>query len=36
MVPTKKDDEKDMNRKVTMTGEKPTKVDTKPKVDYNK
>jgi|SRR5210317_777561 len=36
MVPNKKDDEKDMNRKVTMTGEKPTKVDTKPKVDYNK
>ena len=36
MVPNKKDDEKDMNRKVTMTGEKPTKVDTKPKVDYEK
>ena len=36
MVPTKKDDEKDMNRKVTMTGEKPTKIDTKPKVDYAK
>lgn len=36
MVPTKKDDEKDMKRKVTMTGEKPTKVDTKPKVDYEK
>jgi len=25
-----------MKRKVTMTGEKPTKVDTKPKVDYEK
>lgn len=36
MVPNKKDDEKDMKRKVTMTGEKPTKVDTKPKVDYEK
>jgi len=36
MVPNKKDDSKDMNRKVTMTGEKPTKVDTKPKVDYEK
>ena len=36
MVPNKKDDEKDLNRKTTMTGEKPTKVDTKPKVDYAK
>ena len=36
MVPNKKENEKDMNRKVTMTGEKPTKIDTKPKVDYAK
>ena len=36
MVPNKKDDKEDLNRKTTMTGEKPTKVDTKPKVDYEK
>ena len=36
MVPNKKDDEKDMKRKQTMTGEKATKVEMEPKVDYNK
>ena len=30
MVPNKKEDEKDMKRKVTMTGDKPSKIDTKP------
>ena len=34
MVPNKKEDEKDMTRKVTMTGEKPSKIDTKPEVKY--
>ena len=34
MVPNKKDDPKDMKRKSTMTGEKPTKIDTKPTVEY--
>jgi len=34
MVPNKKEDEKDMKRKVTMTGEKPSKIDTKPEVEY--
>jgi len=32
MVPNKKDDVKDLKRKVTMTGEKPTKVDMEPEV----
>ena len=36
MVPNKKDDEKDMKRKQTMTGEKATKIEMEPKVDYNK
>ena len=38
MVPNKKDDVKDLKRKVTMTGEKPTKVDMEPevKMDTNK
>ena len=38
MVPNKKDDEKDLQRKKTMTGEKPTKVDMEPevKMDTNK
>ena len=34
MVPNKKEDEKDMKRKVTMTGDKPSKIDTKPEVEY--
>ena len=34
MVPNKKEDEKDMKRKVTMTGDKPSKIDTKPEVTY--
>ena len=34
LVPAKKDDPKDMKRKVTMTGEKATKIDTKPEVEY--
>ena len=34
MLPSKKDDPKDMKRKSTMTGEKPTKIDTKPTVEY--
>jgi len=34
MVPNKKEDEKDVKRKVTMTGEKPSKIDTKPEVEY--
>ena len=38
MVPTKKekDSESDKKRKQTMTGEQPTKVDTKPEIEYNK
>ena len=32
MIPNKKDDVKDLKRKVTMTGEKPTKVDMEPEV----
>ena len=36
MVPNKKDDPKDMKRKQTMTGEKATKIEMEPKVDYNK
>ena len=36
MVDTKKDNEEDMKRKTTMTGEKPTKIDTKPQVKYEK
>ena len=36
MVPNKKEDPKDMKRKQTMTGEKATKVEMEPKVDYNK
>jgi len=35
MVPTKKDDPKDLKRKQTMTGEKATKVDMEPEVKYN-
>ena len=37
MVPNKKDDkesQKDKARTSTMTGEKPTKIDTKPEVNY--
>jgi len=37
MVPNKKDDkesQKDKTRTSTMTGEKPTKIDTKPEVNY--
>ena len=37
MVPTKKDDDKKVApKKVTMTGEKATKIDTKPSIEYNK
>ena len=36
MVPNKKDDPKDMKRKNTMTGEKATKVEMEPKVEYDK
>ena len=36
MVDPKKDNEEDMKRKTTMTGEKPTKIDTKPQVKYEK
>ena len=36
MVPNKKDDPKDMKRTKTMTGEKATKVEMEPKVDYDK
>ena len=36
MVPNKKDDPKDMKRKQTMTGEKATKIEMEPKVDYDK
>ena len=36
MVPNKKDDPKDIKRKQTMTGEKATKVEMEPKVEYDK
>ena len=36
MVPNKKDDPKDMKRKNTMTGEKATKDEMEPKVEYDK
>ena len=36
MVPNKKEDPKDMKRTKTMTGEKATKVEMEPKVDYDK
>ena len=36
MVDPKKDDKEDINRKTTMTGEKPTKIYTKPQVKYEK
>ena len=36
MVPNKKEDPKDMKRKNTMTGEKATKVEMEPKVEYDK
>ena len=36
MVPNKKDDPKDMKRTKTMTGEKATKVEMEPKVEYDK
>ena len=36
MVPNKKENEKDMKRKQTMTGEKATKVEMEPKVEYDK
>ena len=36
MVPNKKEDPKDMKRKQTMTGEKATKVEMEPKVEYDK
>ena len=36
MVPNKKDDPKDIKRKKTMTGEKATKVEIEPKVEYDK
>ena len=36
MVDPKKDDKEDINRKTTVTGEKPTKIDTKPQVKYEK
>ena len=36
MVPNKKDDPKDLKRKNTMTGEKATKVEMEPKVEYDK
>ena len=36
MVPNKKDDPKDMKRAKTMTGEKATKVEMEPKVEYDK
>ena len=36
MVPNKKDDAKDLKRKQTMTGEKATKVEMEPKVEYDK
>ena len=36
MVPNKKDDPKDMKRTKTMTGERATKVEMEPKVEYDK
>lgn len=37
MVPSKKDDEKkEKPKKTTLTGEKATKIDTEPTIDYNK
>ena len=36
IITPKKDDPKDMKRKNTMTGEKPTKIDTEPEVNYEK
>ena len=36
MVPNKKEDPKDMKRTKTMTGEKATKVEMEPKVEYDK
>ena len=36
MVPNKKEDPKDLKRKQTMTGEKATKVEMEPKVEYDK
>ena len=30
----KEEDEKDLKRKTTMTGEKPTEIDTKPQIKY--
>ena len=36
MVPNKKEDEKDMKRKQTMTNQKATKVEMEPKVEYDK
>jgi len=36
MVPNKKENPKDMKRKTTMTGEKATKVEMEPKVEYDK
>ena len=36
MVPNKKDDPKDMKRKQTMTGEKASKIEMEPKVEYDK
>ena len=34
IVPPKKDKPEDLKRKQTMTGEKATKIDTKPEVEY--
>ena len=34
MVPVKKDDPKDLKRKQTMTGEKATKVEMEPEIEY--
>jgi hypothetical protein len=36
MVPNKKEDPKDVKRTKTMTGEKATKVEMEPKVEYDK
>ena len=36
MVDPKKDNEEDMKRKTTMTGEKATKIDMEPEVKYEK
>ena len=36
MVPNKKDNEKDLKRKTTMTGEKASKVEMEPKIKYEK